>query len=297
MTRYYWKEFRKNRAAVVSLAFLTVVFVVGTVGPLVMKSPQPQFGLGYQPPVFTTTGAGVVGDCTPAATEGLCRGTWAHPLGTTGAGIDILKLIVFGMRVSMQVALIATLLNMVLATAVGATAAYVGGWTDEVLMRYVDLQQVFPQFFLFLLVSYLFGGSLLILILIFGLLGWGGIARLVRAEALQRTEEEYFQAARNAGGSPFYVVRRHVIPNVSRTIVTAATLGIPILILSEAAFAFLGLTDPTIPSWGRTIVQGRNALSTAWWVSTLPGFFLFFTILAFNFLGDALGDAIDPRQE
>jgi peptide/nickel transport system permease protein len=180
---------------------------------------------------------------------------------------------------------------------VGATAAYAGGWVDEVLMRYVDIQLTFPTFFLFLFLAYLYGGSLFILIMIFGVTGWGGIARIIRSEALQRNEEEYIRAAQSAGASGLYVVRRHMVPNVSNSIITAATLNIPILILSEAALSFIGVGDVTVPSWGQVIASGRGDLSTAWWISTIPGVFLFLTILAFNFLGDALRDALDPRQE
>lgn len=297
MTAYYWRQFRKNKAAVASLAFLLVVFTVGTVGPLVLPAPQAEFIQGNQPPVFTTVESSVPIQCIGAEANGVCHGSWAHPLGTTNEGKDILLMVVFGMRVSMQIGLIATLMNIAIATAVGTTAAYGGGWVDEALMRYVDIQLTFPQFFLFLLMAYLFGSSLFLLIVIFGLFGWGGIARIVRAEALQRTEEEYISAADSAGANSFYIIRRHVVPNVSNTVITAATLSIPVLILAEAAFSFIGLSDPTVPSWGRVIADGRSDLSTAWWISTIPGLFLFFTILAFNFMGDALRDSLDPRQE
>ncbi|MWG34387.1 ABC transporter permease [Halomarina oriensis] len=297
MTRYYWRQFRKNRAAVISMVYLVVIFLVGTIVPLFISVPTSNFQAQLLPPVFTTVSTAAGGDCLVQVTDSVCRGTMAHPLGTTRDGRDILKLVIFGMRVSMQIGLIATLMNIVIATAIGASAAYMGGWVDELLMRYVDIQLTFPQFFLFLLLSYLFEPSLFLLIMIFGLFGWGGISRIVRSEALQRTEEEYFKAAQSAGASPLYVVRRHVVPNVSNSIITAATLAIPGLILAEAAFAFLGLSDPTIPSWGTTISAGRNYLGTAWWVATIPGLFLFFTILAFNFIGDALRDALDPRQE
>lgn len=297
MTRYYWRQFRKNRAAVISMVYLAIIFAVGTIVPLFMQVPTSNFQAQFLPPAFTTVSTSAGGDCLVEVTNGVCRGTMAHPLGTTRDGRDLLQLVIFGMRVSMQVGLIATLMNIAIATAIGASAAYMGGWVDELLMRYVDIQLTFPQFFLFLLLSYLFEPSLFLLILIFGLFGWGGISRIVRSEALQRTEEEYFKAAQSAGASPLYVVRRHVVPNVSNSIITAATLAIPGLILAEAAFAFLGLSDPTIPSWGTTISDGRSYLSTAWWVATIPGLFLFFTILAFNFIGDALRDALDPRQE
>jgi peptide/nickel transport system permease protein len=279
LSAYYWREFRKNKAAVASLIFLIGIFLVGTVGTIFIEPPTPSFGAISQPPVWQ---------------EG---GSWDYPLGTTQDGSSVLKAVIFGMRVSMQVALIATLISIVIATAVGATAAYGGGWIDEVLMRYVDIQLTFPTFFLFLLLVYLYGGSLFLLIVIFGLTGWGGIARIIRSEALQRNEEAYIQAAKSAGGSTYHVIRRHIVPNVSNSIITAATLNIPFLILAEAGLSFLGLGDPTVPSWGQTIAAGRSQLSDAWWISTIPGVFLFLTILAFNFLGDALRDALDPRQE
>lgn len=297
MTRYYWREFKKNTAAVVSLVFLLCVLAVGIVGPIVLSPPEVDVIAAYQPPMGLSVAQDVPVGCVGSVSGGQCQGTWAHPLGTTGEGKDIFKMIVFGMRVSMEVGLVGMLIRVVTGTIVGTTAAYFGGTVDEILMRYVDIQISFPEFILFLLLLYIFGGSLLLLIGIFGFFGWGGIARLVRSEALQRREEEYFRAAEGAGASTVYTIRRHLVPNVSNTVITAATIGIPILILAEAAYSFLGLTDPTVPSWGQVISAGRGDLSTAWWISTIPGFFLFATIMAFNFLGDALRDALDPRQE
>ena len=297
LTRYYWREFKKNTAAVVSLAFLLCVLAVGIVGPMVLGYPAVDVLASYQPPVGLSVSQDVPVGCVGSVVDGQCQGTWAHPLGTTGEGKDIFKMIVFGMRVSMEVGLVGMLIQVVLGTVVGTTAAYFGGIVDELLMRYVDVQISFPQFILFLLLLYILGGSLILLIGIFGFFGWGGIARLVRSEALQRREEEYFRAAEGAGADTGYIIRRHLVPNVSNTVITAATLGIPVLILAEASFSFLGLTDPTVPSWGQVIAAGRGDLASAWWISTIPGFFLFATIMAFNFLGDALRDALDPRQE
>jgi len=297
LTAHYWRQFRENRAAVVSLLYLLAIFLVGTVGTVFLEPPQLDTLGAYQPPVFSSVSADVPVSCVGEVAAGQCHGTWQHPLGTTGQGKDILKMVIFGMEVSMQVGLIATFIIIVLATAVGTTSAYVGGYVDEVLMRYVDIQLTFPTFFLYLLLVYLFGGSLFLLIVIFGVTSWGGIARLVRSEALQRSEEEFVRASRSAGASTPFVIWRHLVPNVSNTVITAATLTIPTLILAEAGLSFLGLGDVTVPSWGRVIADGRGDLSTAWWVSTIPGIFLFCTILAFNFLGDALRDALDPRQE
>jgi peptide/nickel transport system permease protein len=297
LTAYYWREFRKNRMAILSLGYLLVVFLIGVVGPLFLEKPTLAVEQAYQPPVFTGVDASVPVDCLGPVVDGRCQGTMAHPLGTTGDGKDILVLVVYGMQVSMKVGLISTLLVVTIGTAVGTLAAYGGGLVDELLMRYVDVQLVFPAFFLYLLLTYLFGGSLFMFIVIFGLTGWGSIARLVRSEALQRAEEEYVTAARSAGAGTLYVIRRHLVPNVSNSVITAATLLIPGFILFEASLSFLSLGDPTVPSWGQVIATGRGDLSTAWWVSTFPGVFLFTTILAFNFMGDALRDALDPRQE
>jgi len=297
MTAYYWREFKKNRAAVAGLVYLFLIFIAGIVGPAFIEPPTVETSLQYQPPVFASVDTAVPIECVGDVVNGGCQGTWQHPLGTTGEGKDILTMVVYGMLVSMQIGLASTLIVVTVASVVGIAAAYFGGMVDEVLMRYVDIQITFPSFFLYLLATYLFGGSLFLMVLIFGILGWGGIARIVRSEALQRREEEFVLAAKAAGASGTWTMRRHLLPNVSNSVITAASLLIPGFILFEAALAFLGLGDPTVPSWGQVIADGRDDLSRAWWISTLPGFFLFFTILSFNFVGDALRDALDPRQE
>jgi len=297
MTKHYWKEFRRNKAAVISLLFLVVIFLVGVVGSRLLERPSPSPGNESLPPVGISVEGFATGvNCPADPTATVCEGSWEHPLGTTTSGVDILIASINGMEVSMQVGLIATAISITLAAAVGITAAYSGGLIDEVLMRYVDLQLTFPTFFLFLLLAYTIGGSLFLLILIFGFFGWGSTARITRAEALQRVEMPYVRAARNAGASRWWIIRRHVLPNVTNTLVTAATLAIPGIILAEAAFAFIGIGDATVYSWGQLIADGRGVLGRAWWISTIPGVFLFLTILAINFLGDALRDALDPRQ-
>ncbi|WP_254536343.1 ABC transporter permease [Halomarina litorea] len=297
LTKYYWRRFRRNRVAVLSSVYLAVIFVVGTFGPAIAGNPELNIIAQYQPPVYTSVSMDVPLDCVGEIASGRCYGSWEYPLGTTSEGQGILKLIILGMRVSMQVGLITMFIVITVGSLVGTTAAYFGGWVDELLMRYVDIQATFPAFFLFLILAYLFTPSLFLLIVLFGFFGWEGVGRLVRSEALQRSEEEYIRAAENAGASDGWIIRRHLLPNVSSTVITAATLLIPSFILVEAAFAFLGLTDPSIPSWGRTITGGKDDLSAAWWIATIPGIFLFFTVLSFNFVGDALRDALDPRSE
>jgi peptide/nickel transport system permease protein len=278
LTAHYWREFRKNRVAVASLAFLCGVFVIGVFGPLVWAAPNEtiDYAAAYRPPVFA-------------------GGSFEHALGTDAQGRPLWHLIVYGMRVSLEVGLIAMVLAITIGTVVGTAAAHFGGYVDEALMRYVDLQQTFPVFVLLLLLIYLYGESLLLIIVLYGLFGWEGTARLVRSEALQRTEAAYVRAAEAAGASKPWIIRRHLIPNVSSTVITAATLSIPVFVLGEASLSFLGFGDPDVFSWGRTIAAGRSDLPSAPWISTVPGVFLFLTVLAFNFVGDALRDAIDPR--
>lgn len=301
MSKYYWNQFKKNKAAVISGIFLLVIFFVGLIGARVTERPDPQPGLDNQPPAWMSVESYVVGTQCPGGLEGsppddVCHGTWELPLGTTTSGEDLFIAIIHGMEISMMVGLTATVISTVIAATLALIAVYHGGWIDEVIFRYVDIQLTFPAFFLYLLLVYSLGGSLFILIMIFGFIEWGGGARIMRSEALQRREEPYVTASKAAGARPSWTIRRHLLPNISNSIITYMSLSIPAIILAEAALSFLGLGDPTMHSWGQLIADGRDRLTNAWWISTFPGVFLFFTVLAFNFVGDAMRDAIDPRH-
>ncbi|ERH10443.1 MAG: ABC-type dipeptide/oligopeptide/nickel transport system, permease component [halophilic archaeon J07HX64] len=301
MTRYYWRRFRRNKAAVISGLFLAVIFIIGFVGSRVTAQPKSRPGMDGIPPVGVSTESYNVGpagqEALGCASSNICTGTWEFPFGTTTGGEDILIGVIHGMEISMMVGLTATALSVVIAAAVALVGVYYGGLVDEIAFRWVDIQLTFPAFFLYLLLVYTIGGSLFILIFIFGFIEWGGGARLMRSEALQRREEPYITASKAAGASGLWTIRRHLLPNISNTIITYASLSIPAIILAEAALSFLGLGDPTVTSWGQLITDGRSSLRSLWWVSTIPGVFLFLTVLSFNFLGDALRDAIDPRHE
>lgn len=296
LSRYYWKRFRQNRPAMLSLGFLLVTFVVGVFGPLVVARPELDLFAKFQPPVYTSVPETAVIQCAGRVSDGMCHGTWQYPFGTTGGGKDILNIIVYGMQVSMKIGLMSAFIVTIIGSVVGTVAAYSGGLVDEVLMRYVDIQQTFPSFLLFLLLTYTLGSSLILFIGIFGFFSWGNTARYVRSNALQKTEEEYIKSVKATGGSTWLIIRRHLIPNTASSIITDLSLLIPSFILFEAAFAFLGL-GADVPSWGSAIASGRASLSFAWWISTIPGVFLFATILAFNYLGDALLDALNPQAE
>lgn len=309
LTRQYWRRLRSNRLAVAALAYLAAFAVVGLAGPVVVGPPadapmnldQSPYGVApYQPPVGFTADADAIPYCAGTVSDGRCHGTALHPFGTTSDGKDVLGYVVAGTRVALEVALVTSMLLVPLATLVGTVAAQYGGRVDTVLMRYVDVQQVIPAFFVYIVAQYLYGGSLLLIILVFGVFNWGGIARQVRSDALQKTGAEYVKAARSAGLSRAQVVRRHLVPNVSNTVVTAVTLQIPTIIIVETTLSFLGLSHAPTPSWGTVINLGVNDglfPELMWWSVAFPLVFLVVTVVAFNVLGDALRDVLDPRGE
>ncbi|MEZ3117601.1 ABC transporter permease [Halobaculum sp. MBLA0147] len=295
MTKYYWRQFKKNRPALVSLGWLLFIFLAGIVGPVFLSAPEVALFRKYQPPMFMEVNTNFVINCVGTVAGGACQGTLAHPLGTTQQGRDIFKIIIYGMQISMKIGFIATLIVITIGTAVGTTAAYAGGLVDEILMRWVDIQQSFPTFILYLLILYIWGGGLFLFIVLFGLFSWEGTSRYVRSNALSKVEEEYIKAVKLSGASTYRIVRRHIVPNTASSIITDVTLLVPGFILAEAQLAFLGLGDSTVPSWGQLISTGRDDLGFAPWITLAPGIFLFLTILAFNFLGDALLDALNPE--
>ncbi|WP_433625060.1 ABC transporter permease [Halomicrococcus sp. NG-SE-24] len=185
-----------------------------------------------------------------------------------------------------------------LATGVGLLAGYRGGWTDRILMGYVDIQQTVPSFVVYLVLIFLFHTSLFLVVLVFGLTSWGSAARLVRSEVIQRREEPYVVAARNAGASDLHVIRHHILPNVSSTVVTAVTRQISTLLLAEAAIAYMELNDIMIQSFGETIAYGlRGDWQTVWWPVVFPVAAFSLTVVAFSVFGDALRDVLDPRGD
>jgi len=296
MTGFYWREFKRNRPAVVSLVWLGILFVGGLIGPFFVDAPEQNVIHGHQPPAFWEINAANAATCLGEVTNGMCQGTWQYPLGTTRSGEGVFAYIVHGMTVSMQIAFVVTFIVIVLGASVGPISAYGGGWVDETLMRVTDIFLSFPTLIMFLLITYIYGASLGVFIIIFAAFGWGGTARYVRSKALSVSEEEFIKASRISGASLPRVVVRHVIPNTASSIITQLTLLVPGFLLFEAQLAFLQL-GADVASWGQLISTGRSDLSFAPWIVLAPGFVLFLTILAFNFVGDALLDALNPEAQ
>lgn len=308
LLRRYWWQLRSRLLALVATVYLVFFVFAGTLGPWTVE----RFKIGYidspygaplaQPPVLTrmwyNEGAGTPANiCLGRVEAGFCHGTWHFPLGTTAWGADLIDLVADGFVVALQISLVTAALIVPIATVVGTVAAYYGGWIDEILMRYVDVQLVIPAVFLIIVIQSLFGRSLLHIVLVFGLLNWGSTARVVRADALQRIEEGYVTAAESVGASSPWVIYRHLVPNVSDTLVTAVTLQMPTLILAEATISFLGYGSPLTKSWGATINGGLSGFPETWWTAVVPAVALFLTAVAFHVLGDALRDIVDPQME
>jgi peptide/nickel transport system permease protein len=179
---------------------------------------------------------------------------------------------------------------------VGATAGYYGGWVDLVLMRFVDLMLCFPSFFLILAVIALLEPSIWNIMVVIGVTGWMGVARLVRAEFLSLKEREFVVAARALGASDARLIFRHLLPNALAPVMVSATLGVAGAILTESALSFLGLgVQPPTPSWGNILTAGKDNIEIAWWLSVFPGLAILITVMSYNLLGEGIREAIDPR--
>src|SRR4051812_46192407 len=224
----------------------------------------------------------------------------SHWLGTDVQGRDIWARLVYGARVSLTVGFISQGIALLLGVTLGMLAGYYGRWVDELVMRLADVTLAFPTLLLLIAMVAAFQPSMGVVFAVIGVVGWAGMARLVRGQVLVVRQLEYVQAIRALGARDVRVMLQHVLPNVIAPVVIAATLGVAGAIMAEAALSFLGLgVPPPTPSWGSMIADGRDLdqLRRAPWTSVFPGIAIGAAVLGFNLLGDALRDALDPRQQ
>jgi peptide/nickel transport system permease protein len=277
--RMTWRHFRRHKLAFYSLILLIVLSLIA----IFANQLAP-----YNP-----------NDIDPRATD-VRRGfpgepTTAHPFGTDDFNRDLLSRGLYGLRISLAVGSLAMLIGIVVGIVVGAISGYAGGLVDNVLMRIVDIFLSVPSFVLFLALNAILTPSIWNVILIIGMFSWMDIARLVRAEFLALRERDFVMAARAIGVSPAEMIWRHLLPNAAAPIVVAATLAIPAAILSESALSFVGLgVPPPDASLGSMLQDAKSWLVTAWWMWITPGVLISLIVLAFNFVGDGLRDALDP---
>ena len=223
-----------------------------------------------------------------------------HLLGTDELGRDVFTRLLYGGRVSLGVALSATVLQLLIGVILGAISGFYGKWIDNVIMRIVDTVMCFPFFVIAITIASLIGPSVWNVILIIGLLQWTGVARIVRAEILSLKQSEFIEAARAMGFNNFEIITKHLLPNILSPVIVNATLSVAQGILMEAGLSFLGLgVKQPEPSWGNILsaAQSMRVLQYEWWLWIPAGLLVFLSVLSINFVGDGLRDALDPKMK
>jgi peptide/nickel transport system permease protein len=234
-----------------------------------------------------------------------------HPLGTDQVGRDILARVIYGGQISIAIAVVSVVISIIVGTVVGLLAGYFGGWVDGILMRLVEALLAIPALFLLLMLSNslsrstatvsIFGRELsvtvVVIVLIIGLTSWMALSRIVRALVLSLKEQEFVVAAQSIGARDGLIIRSHILPNVIAPVIVSATLGVGAAIITEAYLSFLGFgVLPPTATWGNILTRAQDQLDKVWWMWMAPGFFIVVTVLAINFIGDGLRDALDPRS-
>lgn len=289
-----WRQFRRNKLATVSLVFIAFIASVALVVPYLLPQTYASQDLSVS----------------------LQGPSWRHPFGTDALGRDLMTRMIFGARISLTVGIVVQMVILAIGVPMGLAAGYLGGKVDTAIMRLVDVLYAIPNLlFIILIMTFMRGqfgdeptgfvkilsdldrktGGLIGVYLGLGLVSWLTVARIVRANTMSLKEKEYIEAARGLGVPGASIVRRHILPNTIAPIVVAATLGIPGAILYEAGISFLGLgVIPPMPSWGLMISDAIPQMRSHPYMLIFPAIVLSLTVLAFNFIGDGLRDALDP---
>ena len=269
-----------KRYPVLPVIILTIIVVGGVFAPLLERHPPRVADL----PVRNTP---------PMWEEG---GDSDYILGTDHLGRDIYSRLLHGARISLIIALVCLAVGGGIGVVLGLISGYYGGWIDEIIQRAIDVKRAMPLFLLALVAVLTFGASFTILVIVLSLSIWGSFARMIRGEVLSIRAMDYVSLARVAGASTPRILFKHILPGVIPTLTVLASLEVGVVILIEASLSFLGAgAPPPTPAWGSMVAEGRTRLAIAWWMSTMPGLAILFTVLAMNLLGDWLRDYFDPR--
>jgi peptide/nickel transport system permease protein len=295
----FWRRFREDRLAVATLVFIVLLVLVAIFAPLIVKL----FGVNPNTP-----------DKNTLDSFGLPTGpSSAHPFGVDDIGRDVFARTIYGARVSLLVAIVATAISVTVGVISGMFAGFYRGWVDTAISRTIDVLLAFPILLLAIGVASAcslgkggqagcLGGlikpGISLVIFVIAFVNWTYIARIIRGQVLSLREKEFIEAARSLGASNTRIVFRELLPNLVAPIIVYSTLIIPQNILFEAALSFLGVgVQPPTASWGQMISDAQGSFDTAWWFLLFPGLALLFTVLAFNIVGDGLSDALNPRSD
>jgi peptide/nickel transport system permease protein len=274
MWRVAARRLRRNPPALAAMAFLVAIHLVAVLGPWLL--PTDPF---VADPVARLSGSSL-----------------RHPLGTDEIGRDVLARLVLGARVSLAVGFVAMVISISVGVAIGAVAGYFGRWQDAALMRFTDAMMALPTLFVILAALAVFGGGPVTATIVIGLTAWMPVARVVRGEFLRWRVTEFIDAARAIGARDGRIIAGHLLPQVVPSIIVAATLNVAFAILTESAISYLGLgIRPPLPSWGNMLQNAQIYIWSAPSLALYPGMLILMTVLAYNFLGDGLRDALDPR--
>lgn len=271
-----WKKFKKNKMALISLilisGFILTAIFASYIAPYNPDEQNAAYGGEPQPP------------------------SAKHLFGTDNYGRDLFSRAIFGTRISLLVGFGSVGIYMIIGIILGALSGYTGGLTDALIMRLSDIMLSIPVFFFIIALQAIFTPSVWNVILVIGLTGWAAPTRLMRAQALSLKEALFVEAAKSYGGKTLYIIFKHIMPNALSPIIVMATLGIASAILMESTLSFLGLgiQEPQA-SWGNMLMRAQEYMSSAPWMALYPGILIMTTVIAFNFFGDGLRDALDPK--
>ena len=266
---------RTNWTALLGLVLIVLIAALAVAAPLVTR---------YDPEAID-----LVNMRQPPSAE--------HWFGTDDLGRDVFSRVVYGGRTSLIIGFVPSLISLILGTALGLLAGYAGKHVDGLIMRLADIVLAFPSLLLAMVVMYTLGASLLNMFIALSIINWAGTARVVRAQTLSLKEKEFVEAGRSMGVSNAMILLRHIFPNCVPNLIVLFTLDIPGAIMWESSMSFLGVGDPNAASWGLMVSQGKQYAYMCPWLILAPGLAILITVMAFNFLGDGLRDAIDPYMK
>jgi oligopeptide transport system permease protein len=290
-----WRRLRRNKVAILGMAVAGFIVLASLAGPPILEATT---GYTYD---YIPRDPELLRSFPPfTAPDGSF--SWTHPMGTDASGRDLLARVLLGGRISLMVGLISTFVSLLIGTAYGATAGYLGGRVDEVMMRIVDIMYSIPYMMVVIVLLALFGGTsplgqLFLLFMALGAVSWLTMSRIVRGQVISLRNQEFVLAARATGVRPLVIVARHLVPNTLGPVIVYATLTIPSVMLQEAFLSFLGLgVQAPYASWGSLANDGVQNLAVFPWQLIFPGATMALTLFSLNFIGDGVRDALDPQM-